>query len=401
MEEIKEFANECLNCPIKTNIPEFISCIKEDNLEEAYKILMDNNIFSHICATICPQHEQCEGACIRQNLGSPTKIGKLEKFVNEWAKENSIKFEKSKKEDNGKKAAIIGSGPASLECAYELLLDGFKVDIFEKESFAGGLLSYGIPDFRLNKELVEEVINRLIALGANFIFEKELGVDFHIEDLSKEYDAVFVGIGAGRSLAFSISDSNTGVIDANILIKDYYKKDKSYNLGKAVIIGGGNVAMDCSRIALKMGATSSTILYRRDKNHMPANPVELEEAILDGVTFKELTRVVNSNEENGKLISLNCVKTEIVDGKAKDIEPKEEFIVEADSVIYAIGMKPFKDLIESEGLKTDEYGYILIDENGKTNLENVYAGGDVVAYKYSVARAIASGKKAAMGIINK
>ncbi len=408
MENIKDKANLCLNCPAKfcsegcplhTNIPEFISCIKEDNLEEAYNILMDNNIFSHICSIVCPQYEQCEGSCIRQKMGSPTEIGKLEEYVNTWAKENQVIFKKEKKEPNRKRVAVVGSGPSGLECAYELLLEGFSVDIYEKEAFAGGLLSYGIPDFRLSKSLVQDVIKRISLLGANFIFEKELGKDIHVKDLSKEYDFVYLALGAGRTLTYKLSEENVGIIDSNALIRAYYKREKIEGLGKVVVIGGGNVAMDCSRIALKMGATSSKILYRRDRAHMPANPIELEEALQDGVIFNELVRVESSNIEDGKLVSLNCVKTEIIDGKAKDVEPKEEFIEEADSVIFAIGMKPFKDIIDGEGLETDEHGYIIVDEDQKTNIENVYAGGDSVAYKYTVARAIASGKKAAKGII--
>ena len=409
MENIKDKANLCLNCParfcaengcpVHTNIPEFISCVKSDEYEKAYNILMDNNIFSHICSIVCPQHEQCEGACIRQKMGSPTEIGKLEEFVNNWALENGIAYEKAKKESNGKKVAIVGSGPSSLECAYELLVEGYSVDIYEKESFAGGLLSYGIPDFRLTKDLVKEVVDRIEKNGAKFFFEKELGKDILLENLSKEYDAVYIGIGAPRSSKYKLSEETLGVIDAYDLIKKYYKGEKLEALGNVIVIGGGNVAMDCSRIALKMGAKSSKILYRRDKAHMPANPIELEGALSDGVEFHELVRVDSANLENGKMVSVNCVKTEIVNDKAQDKEPKEEFMVDADNVIFAIGMKPNKDFIASIGIETDEWGYIKVDEDGKTNLDNVYAGGDVIEYKYTVARAIASGKKAAKGII--
>lgn len=411
---IREKAEYCLNClnkpcsmngcPINTKIPEFINEIKNGDNKKAIDILHENNIMSHICSIVCPQEDQCEGSCIRGIKGKPTEIGKLEKYINEWAIENNYEYLVNKKQSNGKKVAIIGSGPSSIGCAYELLKEGFEVDIYEKEKLPGGNLVFGIPDFRLDKKLVNIVIDKLKNLGANFILEKELGKDYNLKEISEKYDYVFLGIGVYKSTMYKLSDIYLdGVYSSIDFLKKYYNKEFIDNLGTVVVIGGGNVAMDCSRTAIKMGAKKVKILYRRDKLHMPAREVELEEAIQDGVEFHELTRVISANVDelnNKKIISLNCIKTEIIDGKAVNIEGKE-FIEEADSVIFAIGLKPEKELIESQGIELNEFGYIKVDESGKTNIENVYTGGDIVGEKATVCKALSSGKKVAQKIIQK
>lgn len=410
MEDLIEMAKYCLNCkmkpcsikgcPMQTNIPEFITEIKNKNLEKAYDILQENNICSHICSIICPQEEQCEGSCIRGIKSTPTHIGKLEEFVNKWALENNYigKIEKSK--NNGKNIAIIGAGPAGFECAYILLKNGYNVDIYEKENIPGGILVYGIPDFRLSKDLVENVVNKLKSLGANFILNKELGKDINLKEISEKYDAVFLSIGAAKSSTYKLSDNKLkSVYESDVFLRAYNDKKFLKNLGTVVVIGGGNVAMDSARVAVRMGANKVKILYRRDREHMPAREIELDDAIKDGVEFKELTRVVSANEKNGKIISLNCVKTEIIEGKAVDIKDAKEFQEEANTVVFAIGLKPDKSLIEKQGIELDDWGYIKIDENGKTNLENVFAGGDNTESKATVCRALAAGKRAAEGIM--
>lgn len=410
MNQIKECAGYCLNCktkpcsakgcPIQTNIPEFITEIKNENYEKAYEILQENNIFSYVCSIVCPQEEQCEGSCIRGIKSEPTHIGKLEKFVNEYAIKNDFKFEISKKESNGKKVAIIGSGPAGIECAVELLKEGFKVDIYEKDKVPGGILVYGIPDFRLSKDIVENIINKVKSLGANFILDTEFGKDINLEELKSKYDAVFLGIGAPKSSTYSLSENTlNSVYESDAFLRRYSQKDFIKNLGTVVVIGGGNVAMDCARTAVKMGSDKVKILYRRDRAHMPAREVELDEALQDGVEFKELTRVISANLNNGKIESVNCVRTEIIDGKARDIENAEEFQEEANTVVFAIGLKPDKNLISNQGIELDDWGYIKINEDGQTNIDKVYAGGDVVESKATVCRALAAGKKAALGII--
>lgn len=410
MENVKELAEYCLNCkvkpcsikgcPMQTNIPEFITEVKKENYKKAYDILQENNILSYICSIVCPQEEQCEGSCIRRIKSYPTSIGKLEQFVNEWAIKNNYDYEIKCLNKNNKKVAIIGSGPAGLECATELLKSGFEVDIYEKDKLPGGILVYGIPDFRLPKDIVEKHINKIKKLGANFITNKELGKDFNLSDISNRYDAVFLGIGATKSSTYSLSDNELkGIYTSDEFLKAYSEKNFINNLETVVVIGGGNVAMDSARVAIRMGAKKVKILYRRDRVHMPAREVELQDAIEDGVEFKELTRVISANDINGKINSVNCIKTEIIQGKAVDIPGEETFEEEANTIVFAIGLKPEKNLIEKQGIELDDWGYIKVDENGKTNLKNVYAGGDNTESKATVCRALAAGKKAAIGII--
>lgn len=410
MKSVSECANYCLNCklkpcslkgcPMQTKIPEFIMEVKNEHYEKAYNLLQENNFFSHICSIVCPQEEQCEGSCIRGIKSEPTNIGMLEKFVNEWAIENKIEYKIDKKESNGKRVAVIGSGPAGLECSIELLKSGFEVDIFEKDETPGGILIYGIPDFRLPKDIVKNIIDKIKALGGKFYTNRALGIDFDIKELSQKYDAVFVGIGATKSSKYKLTDEETSEIyDSDVFLRAYRENKYPKDLGTVVVIGGGNVAMDSARVAVRMGAKKVKILYRRDRQHMPAREVELEDAIQDGVEFKELTRVENCNIESGKIVSVNCVKTEIVEGKAIDKNPLETFSEEANTIVFAIGLKPDKSLIIENGIELDDWGYIKIDENGKTNLENVFAGGDNTENKSTVCRALAAGKKAAIGIM--
>lgn len=409
---IKEAARWCLNCPnrscstagcpIKTDIPGFINEIKNDNIKEAYDILINNNILSHICSIVCPQEEQCEGNCVRGIKQHPVEIGRLEKFVNEWAEEKNYKAKIECDAPNGKKVAIVGAGPAGLSCAIELLKKGFEITIYEKEKRAGGILEYGIPDFRLEKKYVDDVERLVESLGAVFEFEKELGKDIFLSDLSKEYDAVFLGLGAEKSSTYSLTDEEIkeGIFKSDEFLKTYNIGGSYDNLGTVAVIGGGNVAMDSARAALKMGARKVKIIYRRDKGHMPARTLEFEHAIKDGVEFIELVRIISANVENKRIVSLNCIKTELVHGKAVDI-PGTEYIEPANTVIFAIGLKPNNELLEKEGVKLDDWGTIDVDINGKTNLDNVYAGGDVTETKLTVCRAVAAGKVAARGIIKK
>ncbi len=410
MEQIKEKASYCLNCktrpcalkgcPIQTQIPEFITEVKNENYKKAYDILKENNICSYICSLVCPQEEQCEGSCVRGIKAEATHIGELEKFVNEWAIDNGYEYKLEKQDSNGKTALVIGSGPAGIVVASELLKAGFEVDIYERDEIPGGILTYGIPDFRLSKEKVENVFNELELLGAKIYTGKELGKDFSLEEVSNKYDVVFLGIGAQKSTMYPLHETEkAGVYKSDEFLKAYNENKFIKDLGKVVVIGGGNVAMDSARAAIKMGANEVKILYRRDRAHMPAREVELDEAIQDGVIFEELTRVSTANYENGKMISLNCVRTEIVDGKAVDKEPEDKFEVKVNTVVFAIGLKPNKSLLETEGVKLDDWGYIEVDEDGRTNIENVYAGGDVTESKATVCRALAAGKKAAKGII--
>ena len=347
------------------------------------------------------QEDQCEGKCVRSIKQTPTKIGELEKFINEWAIENKIEYKIAKSEKNGKKVAIVGSGPAGIECAIELLKNGYDVTIFEKEEKAGGILWYGIPDFRLPKSIVKKIIQEVEKLGAQIKTDVTLGKDVTITSLQKEFDSVFLALGATKSMVYLLSEEEIeNIYESDVFLKAYNENRFLKNLGKVVVIGGGNVAMDAARVAVRMGAESTKILYRRDREHMPARKIELEEAIEDGVEFVPLTRVISANTKNGKMESVNCIQTEIVDGKAVD-KPNTEFSVEANTVVFAIGLKPEKALLEKEGIQLNDWGMLEVDENGMTNLPNVFAGGDLTESKSTVCRALAAGKRAALGIIKK
>ena len=405
-EEILEKANYCLKCktkpcskacPMHTNIPEFITEISKGEYEKAYKILRENNMFTHICSIVCPQEEQCEGSCVRGIKQSPTQIGKLEKFVNEWAEKNNIKYISEIKKQKNKRIAVIGSGPAGLQAAYDLRKEGFEVTIFEKEKKLGGILNYGIPDFRLEKEYVNNIIEELKQLGVKFETEKELGKNIHIKELLKKYDSISLGIGAEMPSQYNLGEFDK-IYDSDYFLKAYNSNNFIKDLGNVVVIGGGNVAMDSARAAVKMGATTSNVLYRRDEEHMPARKIELQEAVEDGVNPEFKTRVIKAEGTNRKIEKVKCIKTEVIDGKAIDM-PNTEFDFKADSVVFAIGLKPNKEILEKEGLQYNDNGLISIDENGKTNIDNVYAGGDLAESKSTVCRALGSARKAAKSII--
>lgn len=410
IEEIQKMAEYCLNCkakpctkacPMNTNIPEFIQKIKSKEYGEAYNILQENNKFSYICSLVCPQEEQCQGSCVRGVKSEPTQIGKLEKFVNEWAIETkyNIKHKEIKNKVN-KKVAVIGSGPAGLSCCIELLNNGYDVTVFEKELLAGGLLRYGIPDFRLSKENIDRIIENIKSYGAKFEFNKELGKNLHIKQLKEEYDYIFLGIGAEVSTTYKLSDNNVEKIyDSEYFLKEYNNERNIKNLGDVIVIGGGNVAIDCARTAVRMGAKNVSILYRRDEENMPARDIEVKEAIEDGVKINYKTRVISAiSDENGKITGVNCIKINIIDKKAVDI-PNTEFTYPANTVVFAIGLKPNKTILSDEGININEYGLVEIDDECRTNIENVFAGGDVSESKSTVCRALSAGRKAALKII--
>ena len=408
IESIKEKARLCLGCPTKpcsekgcpvhTKIPEFIKLIKEEKIEEAYFMLQDNNIFSMICGLICPQEEQCEGKCVRGIKSNPTDIGDLEAFVNEWAKENGISYDyKVSKEEKNKKIAIIGSGPAGLEAAYCLRRNGYKVDVYEKDAEFGGILRYGIPDFRLSKDIIDDIIEKLKNIGIHFINNSALGKNLDFDNLYKEYDAIFLGIGAEKPSMYNLGDFEN-IYDSDSFLRAYNNKEFIENLGKVVVIGGGNVAMDAARAAVRMNANKVSILYRRNEEYMPARKVELEDALKDGVEKVFNTRVIKALGNNNILEKVKCIKTEIIDGKALDIDGTE-FEYDADTVVFAIGLKPNKELIENIGLKVNDYGLIKVDEEGRTTTSKVYSGGDSTQGSSTLCKAVASARKAAIAIM--
>lgn len=410
LDDILEKANKCLNCknpmcrkgcPIATNIPRFISKIKENDFEEAYYILQENNIMSEICSTVCPVENQCMGSCVRGIKGEPVQISNLERFINYWAKEHNIVYKPKVENVENKKVAVIGAGPAGIACAVDLRKSGVDVTVFEREQKCGGILEYGIPDFRLSKNVVENVIERVKALGIDIKTGVEFGKDITIKSLKEQgYEAIFLGIGAQKQSTYKLTDEETtNIFKSDDFLKKYNIGEKIENLGITVVIGGGNVAFDSARTAIRMGAKDVYILYRRNEELMPARKVELQEALEDGVKVVFQTKVTGAKVENGKVKQIECIKTKIENEKAVDIEGSN-YIMEANTVIFAIGAKANESFFEKLGIKT-EYGLVSIDENYMTNIENVYAGGDAVETKSSVCRAIATGKKAAKAIIDR
>lgn len=405
IEEIINEANKCLNCknpmckkgcPIQTNIPEFINEIKNNNLIKAYEILQEKNIMSYICSNVCPYEEYCEGHCIKGIKENPVKIHMLEKYVNYWARENNIKYKYKIKEKNDIKIAIIGSGPAGIACAIELIKEGFNVTIFEKEEFIGGLLTYGIPGFRLPRNITYILEEKLKELNIEIKTNMEFGKDITIKSLKREgYKSIFIGIGAEVSQSYSITKKdNKNIFKSDYILKEYNAKKIIENLGHTIIIGGGNVATDSARAAIRMGAKSATIIYRRSKEKMPARQIELQEAIKDGVKIIYNAKVIEAiTNERDKIEKIKCIKTIQSDEKLKDVE-NSEFYLEANSVIFAMGLKPNKSILEKEKIEI-ENNLIKINEKNETNIKGVFAGGDDMQSKATVCKAIYEGKKAA------
>ena len=404
LQDIINEANKCLNCknplckkgcPIETKIPEFINEIKQNNLEKAYEILQENNIMSDVCSNVCPFEEYCLGHCVRGIKGKPVNIPKLEKYINIWARENNVQYEYKKEEQNEMNIAIIGSGPSGLECAAELAKRGFNVTIFEREKEIGGLLSYGIPGFRLPRNITDKLTTRILSLGINIKTNIELGKDITVKKLKEEFDAVFIGIGADVPSTYCLCEKAcNNIYNSNYILREYNAKRIIKNLGDVIIIGGGNVATDCARAVIRMGAKSSTIVYRRDIKKMPAREDELKAAVQDGVEIIYNTKVISVDIENDKIKAAKCIKTETVDDEIKDLKDSE-FFIKANSIVYAIGLKLDKKLVENEGIEINERDLIKIDKNYMTNIDGVFAGGDATQNKSTVCMAVNNGKKAA------
>ena len=388
MEEIEDKADRCLNCkkpmcregcPISTNIPNFISKVKEKDYKSAYEILQENNIMSEICSRICPVERQCMSKCVRGIKGEPVQINYLEQFINDWANKNNLEYDYKIRESINKKVAIIGAGPAGIACASELAKAGIKnITIFEKEEKCGGILVYGIPDFRLSKNLVENVIKKIKKLGINIKNNVTFGKDITIENLKEQgYEIIFIALGATKTSTYKLTEENvSNVYKYDDFLKLYNTGKPVKKLGKCVVIGGGNVALDSARVAKRTGAEEVHILYRRNETLMPASKSELKEALEDGVKIMYQAKVVSANVENGQVKSVNCIKTKIENEKAIDIE-NSEFKFDADTVIFAIGSKIDTSLFERIGLQV-ENGLLSVNEEYKTNIENVFAGGDLV-----------------------
>ena len=424
-EEAMEESARCINCknakcvqgcPVNINIPGFIHEVKEGNFEEAYKVISESSALPAICGRVCPQESQCEGKCIRGIKGEPISIGKLERFVADWARENGIKPE-APKEKNGKKVAVIGSGPSGLTCAGDLAKLGYDVTIFEALHKAGGVLVYGIPEFRLPKDkVVAAEVENVKALGVKIETNVIIGKSVTIDELMDEegFEAVFIGSGAGLPMFMGIpGEQANGVFSANEYLTRnnlMHAFDENYDTQivhrkKVAVVGGGNVAMDAARTALRLGAEVH-IVYRRSEAELPARVEEVHHAKEEGVIFDLLT---NPKEilvdENDCVKGMRVIKMELgepdASGRRRPVEiPGSEYEIEVDTVIMSLGTSP-NPLISSTtvGLDVNRRKCIIADEEtGKTSKEGVYAGGDAVTGAATVILAMGAGKAAAKGI---
>lgn len=403
-------------CPVSIQIPEFISKVKTGEIEEAYQIISEDSALPAVCGRVCPQESQCEGKCIRGIKGEPISIGKLERFVADWARENGVKPEGAK-EKKGKKVAVIGSGPAGLTCAGDLAKMGYDVTIFEALHEPGGVLVYGIPEFRLPKQdVVAKEIENVKALGVEIITNVIVGKSVTIDELLHEegYSAVFIGSGAGLPKFMGIPGENAnGVFSANeYLTRSNLMKSFDENSStpimhgkKVAVVGGGNVAMDAARTALRLGAEVH-IVYRRSEEELPARVEEVHHAKEEGIIFDLLTNPTEIlADEKGWVCGMKCIRMELgapdESGRRRPVEvPGSEFVLDVDSVIMSLGTSP-NPLISSttEGLEVNKWKCIVADEaNGKTTKEGVYAGGDAVTGAATVILAMGAGKAAAKGI---
>jgi glutamate synthase (NADPH/NADH) small chain len=406
-------------CPVEVDIPDFIKALRESNLPEAVKILKNKNSLPGICGRVCPQESQCELTCTLDKQGAPIAIGRLERFVADWEQANKDKLNTtiSLPPPTGKKVAIVGTGPAGLTAAADLAKMGHRVSMFEALHIAGGVLMYGIPEFRLPKEIVQGEVNFVKSLGVEIKLDSLIGKLNTVDELlNNGYDAVFLGTGAGLPMFMNIPGENlVGIYSANEfltrvnLMKAYKfpEYDTPVKIGKNVaVIGGGNVAMDSCRCALRLGAEKVYCVYRRSEAEMPARREEVENAKEEGIIFKLLTnpkRFIGS--EQGSVKAMECY--EMILGEPDEsgrrrpvVKPDSEFIMEVDVVIVALGTTP-NPLIAAttQGLKTTNHGTVVTDEiSGRTQKNLVWAGGDIVTGSATVISAMGAGKRAAADI---
>ena len=422
-EMAKEEADRCLNCkhkpcvlgcPVNVRIPEFIMAVKDGNFEEAYNIIYTTNALPAVCGRVCPQETQCESKCVRGVKGEPVGIGRLERFVADWYMQNVDK-KIEKPAFNGHKVAIIGAGPSGLSCAGDLAKLGYDVTIFEAFHKAGGVLVYGIPEFRLPKSIVQKEVDTLKELGVKVELNMVVGKAVSVDELFEEgFEAVYIASGAGLPTFMGIpGEGLVGVYSANELLTRVnlmkaYREDYDTPIAKSkkvAIVGGGNVAMDAARSAKRVGAEEVYIIYRRSEAEMPARYEEIHHAKDEGIIFKNLVNPVKiiGNDE-GFVCGIECVEMELGEpdesGRRRPIEKSgSNFVIEVDAVVMAIGTSP-NPLIKSttKGLDTNKWGCIVADDNMKTTKDGVYAGGDAVTGAATVISAMGAGKVAATSI---
>lgn len=405
----------CVNgCPVNVQIPDFIKLIAEENFEGAYKKITETNSLPAVCGRVCPQERQCESKCVRAIKGESVAIGRLERFAADYFLAN-CENEIPDIELNGKKVAVVGAGPSGLTCAGELAKKGYKVTIFEAFHTPGGVLVYGIPEFRLPKAIVAREIEGLKALGVEIMTDMVIGKVLSVDEIiDMGYDAVFIGSGAGLPMFMGIEgEGSVGVYSANefltrINLMKAYLEDYDTPIKKAksvAVVGGGNVAMDAARCAKRLGAEHVYIVYRRSEDEMPARKEEIYHAKEEEIEFELLsnpTRVIS--DDSGRVVGLECVKMELgepdASGRRRPITVKDsEYILDVDSVIMALGTSP-NPLIRTttKGIEANNRGCLIVDESMQTTKEGVYAGGDAVTGAATVILAMGAGKTAAASI---
>ena len=427
-------ANRCLNCknmpcvgacPVKIRIPEFITKIRELDFEGAYSIISESSSLPAVCGRVCPQETQCESKCVRGIKGEPVGIGRLERFVADWHNSHSTE-QPAVAEKNGKRVAVVGSGPSGLTCAGDLARLGYSVTVFEALHTAGGVLVYGIPEFRLPKSIVAKEVESLKAMGVEILTNMIIGKTLTVDELFEMgYDAVFIGSGAGLPNFMGIpGESLKGVYSANEFLTranlmKAYRGDSATPImkgGRVAVVGGGNVAMDAARTALRLGADKVYVVYRRSMEELPARREEVEHAIEEGIEFKllnnpkEILGYCNPKDrrdpKNGFVSGIKCIKMKLGEpderGRARPIEVEgSEYVLDVDTVIMSIGTSPnplIKDT--TDGLDVNSRGGIVVSVGGATSREGVFAGGDAVTGAATVISAMGAGKLAAESIHN-
>ena len=419
-----EEAQRCLNCkhrpcvngcPVHIAIPDFIKEVAQGNFAGAYDVISQSSSLPAVCGRVCPQESQCESKCVRGIKTEPVGIGRLERFVADWHNaQTDVKV--NKPESNGHKVAIVGSGPAGLTCAGDLAKKGYDVTVFEALHLAGGVLVYGIPEFRLPKSIVQKEVDTLKELGVKVETNMVIGRVLSIDELMDDYgfESVFIGSGAGLPRFMNIPGENLcGVYSANEFLKrtnlmKAYKDDSTtpiMHAKKVAVVGGGNVAMDAARCAKRLGAEEVYIVYRRSEEELPARKEEVEHAKEEGIIFKLLNNPVEIlGNEDEFVTGMKCIKMELgepdASGRRRPVEiPGSEFVLDVDAVVISIGTSP-NPLIKAttKGLDTQKWGGIIADENGLTSREGVYAGGDAVTGAATVILAMGAGKTAAAAI---
>ncbi len=410
---IQEKLEYCLNCklkpcsmkgcPLSNDIPTFIKFAKEGNIKEAYRVLTKTTMLGSVCGRICPHEKQCQGSCVRGIKGEPVHIGEIEAYVFDKAIKNGYDKEIEKTDElKGKKIAVIGSGPTGLNASAFLARSGADVTIYEKYNELGGILCHGIPEFRLDKKVLNNAIKPILNLGIQVKSGQTLGKDISIRELKENYDVIFLGIGANiPSKMYILGEELEGVYGGNTLLEKGNHPD--YTRKKVAIIGGGNVAMDCARTVKRMGADKVFVIYRRAEKQMPAEKKEIADAKQEGIEFLFQNNIVKIIGQ-GKVEKIECIKTKLVqkEGETRlspvDIEGSN-YVLDMDYVVMAVGSKPDKEVIEKLGLELNEWGYIKVNERYQTSDTKIYAGGDLIGQKATVAWAAKAGRDAAKAII--